>query len=550
MAFNTITNKTYIDVAHIDDVIGIDDTSDTSGLGGTPVTKKVGLGQIQDYVNVGYGIPLQHFQSKLAQVKKGTLSKVRIGMIGDSTFAAKGAGGGDPWGNSPAAVLQQLFQNAGFNATGASFYASGDGTNASAVYNSKRLALSGVWATQATPTLGGNLYFTTTTAGSLSFTPTDYWDTAVVTYMTNGTQGTFTTDIDGGPVTTTNGNGATGIAQYTQTTATPGIHTINWKYVSGTKVFASGVECYNSTLSQVMVVNCGWGGVTTGGIAAGSGAFDPIQALQFAAFDLVVFGTVINDWLTTTNQVTLATQATSLITAARAGGGDCVWMLSVPSIISSATLAVQQSYCAVIRGVCLSLNVPVIDIFDRFQSYEISQPIGLYSDTIHPNGPGYEIMGNAIFNMLNVHGESQNIKGIIDGSVAKAGVVGEVLISKVASGSAVGITSGTIGDVLSLALQPGAYNLSGVLGLSGTITGTVFQGFIGTASGNNSTGRDTSLNTVQIPLAPTVGSDVIDAIPVYPINISVPTTYYLKVNSTFTIGTLTAYGSITATRTR
>lgn len=533
-------------------VVGTGGSLAATGTGTITATNltNTSLVQAKEYEDLQYGIPLQHFQAKLAQVKKGTLSKVRIFCLGDSTTGGKGAGGGDPWGNSWPAVLTQLFQKNGFNATTGAFYASGDGTNASSTYNSKRLTLSGAWATQATPTLGGNLYVTTTTAGSLSFTPTDYWDTAIITYLTNSTQGTFTTDIDGGSPTTTNGNGSTSQLRFTQTTATPGIHTLNWKYVSGTKVFASGVECYNSTLSQVMIVNCGWGGVTTGGMAAGTQAFDPIQSLQFQAPDLTIFGTIINDWLQLTNMTNLATAAQSLITTARLSG-DCIWMLSVPSGISNTPLATQQAYVAVIRGVCATNNVPVVDIFDRFQSYEITNPFGLYSDTIHENGPGYDVVAEAVFKAINPRGENPNLQGIIDGSNAAASVVGEYGTSTVAIGAAVSLTSTQDKTITSITLQPGDYDLWGNIGFianTGTIP-TVLTGSISTTTNTQATSPN---GGAFAQVSATLGTATTSVLPVgsMRVNPTVATTYYLVGTATFTVSTLTAYGSLSYRRRR
>lgn len=545
---NTITNKTYIPAARINDVIGIDDTNDTSSPSGAPVTKKVNLEQIRDYVNVGHGIPLQNFQSKLAQVKKGTLSKVRIFCVGDSTTVGKG-GGTDPWGNSWPAVLTQLFKKAGFNATTAAFYNNGDGTNIS-TYNSTRLTAGSSWSTTGTPGLGGNYLTATTTTNALSFTPTDYWDTAIIAYPTASFAGVFSSDIDGAGTTNTNANGATGNGHVTITTALPGIHTLNFKYVSGTQALIGGAECYNSTLSQVMIVNCGWGGVTTAGIAAGSNAFDPIGSFKFAAPDLTIFGTVINDWLSSANQTTLATNAQALITAAQISG-SCIWMLSVPSGISNTPLATQQAYCKVIRDVCFSNNVPVIDCFDRYQSYEISQPLGLYSDTIHPNAPGYEIMGNAIFNMLNVAGESPNIAGIIDGSNAAASVVGEVNTSSVAIGSAVSLTSGSAGNITSITLQPGDWDLWGNIGFiasTGTIP-TILTGSINTTTNTQATSPN---GGAFAQISATLGTATTSVLPVgsMRVNPTVATTYYLVGTATFTVSTLTAYGAISARRRR
>lgn len=550
MTLNTISSKSYIDAIHIEDACALDDTSDTSGINGLPKTKKYSPEQLRDYNNLGYGIPLQHFQAKLAQVKKGTISKVRIFCIGDSTTVGQ-SDATDQWGNSWPAVLTQLFNKAGFNATNAAFYGNGNGHNAD-TYNTARFTQGSSWSTSGVTGLGGNYFTSTTTTNALSFKPTEYWDTAIQTYLTASGQGTFSTDIDGAGTVNTNGNGSTGLARVTITAASPGIHTLNWKYVSGTAAYAPGVECYNSQLNQVMIVNCGWGGVTTGGIAAGTGAFDPIQSLQFQAADLYIFGTVINDWLLSASLVTLPATVLSLITAARVNG-DCIWMLSVPSGITNTPLATQQAYCNVIRTVCAANNVPVVDIFDRYQSFEISNPLGLYypTNSVHPSVAGYEYIADSIFKTLNVRGESPNIQGITDGSNAVASVVGEVVTSTIAIGSAVSMTTATANTITSITLQPGDYDLWGNIGFiaaTGTIP-TILTGSINTTTNAQATSPN---GGAFAQISATLGTATTSVLPVgtMRVNPTVPTTYYLVGTATFTVSTLTGYGSISARRRR
>lgn len=140
--------------------------------------------------------------------------------------------------------------------------------------------------------------------------------------------------------------------------------------------------------------------------------------------------------------------------------------------------------------------------------------------------------------------------GVTDASNAGAGYIGEVLRGNVATGSAVTLTTATYADVTSIALTAGDWEVMGAIGFNGTITGTLFLGFYGTATGNSNTGLDLSETAVQNTLAPTAVTDIVDALPVFRVNISATTTYYLKAYAVFTVGTCKAYGTIRARRIR
>lgn len=536
---NTITSKTAINALNAADVFGADQASNNG------VTAKVYAEQIRHYNYIGSNIISQKFQAKLAAMKTGT-GNVRVFCLGDSTTVGKGStAGADKWGNSwPALLTKYLIKN-GVNATNAGFFCNGDGTNAS-TYN-PRLVVGNVWS-GADDTIGGSLQTASANTNPIAYTPTEQWDTAKVWYATIPSSGTLSLDVDGSGTVTQSTTGASGMSSKTITT-TLGIHTLNIKWSSGGSIYIIGAELWNSTINQVQVINCGVGGLQTATLVENNNPYNPLNALQILAPDLCIFGTVINDWGNTVDLATFKINVQTLITAAKVSG-DAIWLISVPTANAQVPITTQLPYVQAIRDICNANNVPVIDIYARYQSYEISQPLGLYSDNVHPAGPGYEIMGRAAYEIMNPKGSLSNILGVVDGTLAPAGCVGELITSKVASGSAVSVSTGTVTVITSIILPPGDWDIFASLGLSGTITGTLFQGFIGTASGTSTTGRDTSLNTVQIPLAPTVGSDVIDAIPMYTQNISAVTTYYLKVNATYTVGALTAYGSISARRRR
>lgn len=144
----------------------------------------------------------------------------------------------------------------------------------------------------------------------------------------------------------------------------------------------------------------------------------------------------------------------------------------------------------------------------------------------------------------------QNL-GVTDGSVAAAGYIGEVISSTVAIGSAVSLTTATAKTITSITLSPGDWMVSGNIGFiaaAGTLP-TVLTASISTTDNTQATSPNggafnqlglsfTAASTNVLPLAPTR------------INITTQTTYYLVGTATFTVSTLTAYGSITARRFR
>lgn len=126
------------------------------------------------------------------------------------------------------------------------------------------------------------------------------------------------------------------------------------------------------------------------------------------------------------------------------------------------------------------------------------------------------------------------IKGRTDGSTPSAGQIGEIISSKVAA-NGTALTSGTVADVTSIVLSKGNYLMSGhsvFTATSGTPVTTNETVFLGTASGNNTTGRDTALEM------PTHFLEVEND----------DTTYYLKSVASFTGGNVSSFGYLQALR--
>lgn len=144
------------------------------------------------------------------------------------------------------------------------------------------------------------------------------------------------------------------------------------------------------------------------------------------------------------------------------------------------------------------------------------------------------------------------IVGVADASSSSASYVGEVIRSNVPAtgGSPVTVATATFVDITSITLTAGDWQIYGSIGFNGTITGTQVGAFFATASGNVSTGIDLSENTIEQSVPPTAASDIILAMPTFRVNNNGSVTYYLKAFSLYTVGTLKAYGTISARRMR
>lgn len=145
-----------------------------------------------------------------------------------------------------------------------------------------------------------------------------------------------------------------------------------------------------------------------------------------------------------------------------------------------------------------------------------------------------------------------NIIGVQDGSAAAAGSEGEYIITLVAVGAPVSLTTATPANVASVVLTPGDWNVDGNINFtaaSATVAnGSLWVGGINTTSATIPTdGTEVQLN----PGASTTTSFK-DGVTIINKRVSVTTTttVYLVAEVTFTAGTVGGYGKIAARRVR
>ncbi len=142
-------------------------------------------------------------------------------------------------------------------------------------------------------------------------------------------------------------------------------------------------------------------------------------------------------------------------------------------------------------------------------------------------------------------------KGTATNDSASAGYIGEYISSAVGSAGAVSVSNNTYADVTSITLSAGDWDVSCMVAYkAAAITGTQFFSGIGTATGNNGAGLVEGDTAVTSPYAPTAASANAFTVPAVRVSITGSTVYYLKAYALYTVGTLTAFGRISARRVR
>ena len=95
----------------------------------------------------------------------------------------------------------------------------------------------------------------------------------------------------------------------------------------------------------------------------------------------------INDW--DAGGETLATYIANMqtiITAMFANGCAVIIVKTTPTNpIGQASVVRQTSFVQAIDDLAAKNNCVCIDLFGLWQSYAVTQPVGLYFDTFHPN---------------------------------------------------------------------------------------------------------------------------------------------------------------------
>jgi len=144
----------------------------------------------------------------------------------------------------------------------------------------------------------------------------------------------------------------------------------------------------------------------------------------------------------------------------------------------------------------------------------------------------------------------QDTLGTTTNDAAVAGGIGELLSGTIATGSSVSLTTATAANVTSVSLTAGDWDVSGTVDYNPGATTSITRLAQGVSSISATLGAQDTYS--QSATAANVPTAVVIALPtpVTRISLAATTTIYLVASATFTVSTLTAFGTIRARRVR
>lgn len=150
-----------------------------------------------------------------------------------------------------------------------------------------------------------------------------------------------------------------------------------------------------------------------------------------------------------------------------------------------------------------------------------------------------------------------NAAGTATNDNATAGRPGEFITAVVLAGSAVALTSGAAANVASISLPPGDWDVSGVIDHNIAATTSVTQISSGVSltsatlapqTGGGGLGTDPTATLSYAAMVPGLG--IVQGAPLVRISLAATTTVYLIAQDTFSLSTISAYGTLRARRMR
>lgn len=347
-------------------------------------------------------------QSKLRKwcaAKARVLSKTGravIAYVGDSRITGFGATGSASFIGARAknrgAQLAAYLNSKGIPAHTDNFFCDGNVNSGSITANQydPRIVTGAGWVNTGAYdvvqwTGCGKAFSNLTTTNPMSFTPDNLTDTADIYYLTRAGFGTIDVSVAGSVVATLNENVAQSIKKLT-ITYPRGAQTITFTPVTlGTGVFIYGCDCYDSTTPKVSVWTFGNSGAGVSDLTFNSFPWEGTQPFKLGIMqpDVSILDIGVND---ANNQTTIANYTTRLSTIVdnlQTSGGNCFVCTFVAASLTSWPRAAQplvQSFYDAITGIAINKAIPIIDHATRFVSYEVSNPLGFFADTLHQNG--------------------------------------------------------------------------------------------------------------------------------------------------------------------
>jgi lysophospholipase L1-like esterase len=241
------------------------------------------------------------------------------------------------------------------------------------------------------PFIGGNAASTNGT--TLSWTPGGSYTKLRIIY--NGSSSAFTVSVNGETVLTTSFQSGT-LQERVVTVPATSSPVVVTGGSGGGGTFIASMEAYGE--DDITVVNGGWSGSRLDQWVRSLNYYERIATLKMLAPDLAIIKLGANDANHAQGDIsTFAGDLQALIDACRISG-DVVLMTPNPNAYGDPAklAAIREAY----RTKADDNDLPLIDLFERYGSYEAAQAMGYMADTVHKTGFGYADEAQVLARML------------------------------------------------------------------------------------------------------------------------------------------------------
>jgi lysophospholipase L1-like esterase len=380
--------------------------------------------QAQQLLNTRAGIAKVLNNQTGAASNTNGVNNFKVAWIGNS-IALGGLAAPGPTTNgakvlAPAFRMAQMLSSVGIPANAENFTGS-QFTEPLATYTlyDPKLVSSANWAVSTTVMgFGDNNHSlnNSSTTGTLTFTPGKSCDTYDVYFFNSGNANATAQVAGGSAVNMTVGN-------FSKITATGTLGqplVITPQGTAGGNLFVCGIVGYRSDIPEVSVYNLGISGAVASGfnsiLTLGYSAAMNIWGVAgtFAAslqpkLTIIEFG--MNDWLTAVTPAAFSTALQNIINFCRdtttvPNGSDIILVSDPPAAYSGGPaipLGTQQAYVATMQNLALRNNIPFVDVWTRWQSWENANLVGFensLADGKHPTALGYRDIATAVTQIL------------------------------------------------------------------------------------------------------------------------------------------------------
>lgn len=218
------------------------------------------------------------------------------------------------------------------------------------------------------------------------------------------------------------------------------------------------------------------------------------------------------------------------------------------TFFTTASPSVDINYCYIVTGNATSIvsNSVLLGGHIFNCQFATTNPLAINdtNSTLTLSNNSFILSGNGI-NSAN----SASVQGLV-GVSPFVGALGQLVRQTTPSGSAVSLTTNTPANVTSvLTLTPGTWTISGIIGFVTDPATSVTQIQLSLSTTSATLGTNYGLDTIANTFSAQIGIQQTLTLPSLVVTVTTNTDYYLVTQTTFTLNTMSAYGTITAQRT-